>query len=243
MTDTISPSNPRRRPNSPRAPGMSLRAAVGEVAKVYSRYSHGVFSKGELASALGMSAGSGSFLSKSAGLRDFGLIEETSGGEQVSELFKAIYQAPPGSGELKRAALAAIGRSSVFARLLQQFQSKVPDDAALALRLETQERFNRDRAQIVASAFRSSLTDYGLIDGAGNVLPVRDEIAVAPSDADLEQSSNALGIATEPGLFRVEIPLGPGRRAVALLPEDITAADARRIAAVLRAFAEGDDLT
>jgi hypothetical protein len=49
-----------------------------------------------------------------------------------------------------------------------------------ALRLETQERFNRDRAQIVASAFRSSLTDYGLIDGAGNVLPVRDEIAAPP---------------------------------------------------------------
>jgi hypothetical protein len=62
-------------------------------------------------------------------------------------------------------------------------------------------------------------------------------------DVDLEQSSNALGIATEPGLFRVEIPLGPGRRAVALLPEDITPADARRIAAVLRAFTEGDALT
>lgn len=240
MSEASPPVTLRRRPNSPRAPGISLRAAVGEVAKAYGRYSHGSFSKGELASALGMSAGSGSFLSKSASLRDFGLIEEASGGEQVSELFKAIYQAPPGSGELKRAALAAIGRSSALARLLQQFQAKVPDEAALALRLETQERFNRDRSRIVASAFRTSLSDYGLIDGAGNVLPVRDEAQAPPPAVDSGQDLSPTPIESEANLFRVEIPLGPGRRAVVVLPDDIAATDVRRITAVLRGFTEGD---
>lgn len=240
MTDD-SAAPARRKPNSPKAPGIDLRSAVAEVAKVYSRYSHGSFTKGELASALGMSAGSGTFLSKSAALREYGLIEDTVGGERVSDIFRSVYQAPLGSNEVKRAAMVSLRHSPALERLLQQFDAKVPDERALSLRLETQERFNADRAKVVATAFRRSLMEYGLIDQAGNLLPVRDDevtsqVETSPHKADDTDEDSEPG--PETGLFRVEIPLGAGRRAVLHLPDDFAQPDARRVNAVLRAYVE-----
>jgi hypothetical protein len=233
----------KKKPNSPKAPGTSLRSAVNEVTKIYERYSHGSFSRGEMASALGMSANSGAFLGKAATLKEYGLIDETGGSARVSDLFKAMYQAPAGSAELKRNALQAVKTPAVFARLLTQFSQKVPDVAALALRLETQERFNRDRAGAVANAFRTSMTEYGLIDGNGNVLPVRDGPVDARADADEEADDDAdvadpkMPALPTIGMFRMEVPLGTGRKAVLALPDDLTAADTKKICAILGAYA------
>jgi len=237
----------KQKPNSPKAPGTSLRSAVAEVSKIYQRYSHGSFSRGEMASALGMSANSGAFLGKAATLKEYGLIEEAGGSAQVSDLFKAMYQAPAGSAELKRNALQAVRSPAVFARLLTQFSQKIPDVGALALRLETQERFNRDRAEAVANAFRTSMTEYGLIDGNGNVLPVRDGPVDARADADEDGDDEAQddvtpapkggSVPVAAGMFRVEVPLGPGRKAILALPDDLGAKDTTRICAVLAAYA------
>jgi hypothetical protein len=38
------------------------------------------------------------------------------------------------------------------------------------------------------------------------------------------------------GRFRLEVPLGEGRRAAILLPEDLNSSDVKRIAAVLQAY-------
>jgi hypothetical protein len=234
----------KKRPNSPKAPGASLRSAVAEVSKIYQRYSHGTFSRSEMASALGMSSGSGAFMGKAATLKEYGLITEGGGAAQVSDLFKGMYQAPAGSAELKRNAMQAVRSSSVFARLLQQFNQRVPDEAALALRLETQERFNRDRALAVASAFRTSLNEYGLIDSNGNLLPVRDEHVVdAPparddrddrddDDDDVGDQGSKAG-----GRQRLEVSLRDGRRAVLIVPSDLTVRDTMKINAVLTALA------
>ena len=46
---------------------------MAEVSKIYQRYSHGSFSRGEMASALGMSANSGAFLGKASTLKEYGL--------------------------------------------------------------------------------------------------------------------------------------------------------------------------
>jgi hypothetical protein len=229
-------SSRKKKPNSPKAPGTSLRNAVAEVSKIYQRYSHASFTRGEMASALGMSSGSGAFLGKAATLKEYGLIDEAGGAAKVSDLFKAVYQAPLGSAELKRYALQAVGTPAVFARLLQQFATKVPDDGAIALRLETQERFNRDRAAAVAAAFRVSLADYGLIDGNGNVLPVRDEPIARDDESDAPEAAEASEL---PGSFRVEVPLGSGRKAVLALPEDLSASDTSKICAVLAAYTAG----
>lgn len=238
--DTAAPSGKRKKPNSPKAPGTSLRTAIAETTKLYTRYSHGSFSRGEMASALGMSGGSGAFMGKAATLKEYGLVEESGGQSKVSDLFKGLKSAPAGSAELKRNALQAVTRPTVFSGLLQQFPAKVPDETALALRLETAGGFNHDRALAVATAFRSSLLDYGLIDASGNVLPVRDDggrMAEGRSeDEGGESADNAVVLPSAPGLFRVEVPLGPGRRALLALPEDISEADTKRICAVLAAY-------
>jgi len=239
MEAPASTTRTKKKPNSPKAPGTSLRNAVAEVTKIYQRYSHGSFSRSEMASALGMSSNSGAFLGKAATLREYGLINEAGGSAQVSDLFKAMYQAPAGSAELKRNALQAVRSPAVFARLLQQFNTTVPEVAALALRLETQERFNRDRALAVATALRSSLTEYGLIDGKGNLLSVRDSAApeTTPDTEADESPADGLGAPNEPASFRVEVTLAGGRRAVLALPEDLSVSDTTKICAVLNAYA------
>jgi hypothetical protein len=239
MESPVTTSPRKKKPNSPKAPGSALRGAVADVSKIYQRYSHGTFSRGEMASALGMSANSGAFLGKASTLKEYGLITEAGGSAQVSDVFKAIYQAPPGSAELKRNALHAIRTAGAFARLLQQFNSKVPDEGALALRLETQERFNRDRALAVASAFRTSLSDYGLIDLNGNVLPVRDEpLDEVPGDPgedheEVDEPDAKVGS----GKQRLEVSLRGGRKVVLVVPDDLSIADTKKITAVLTALA------
>lgn len=226
---------------SPKAPGSTLRGAISDTSKLYQRYSNGAFTRGEMASALGMSSGSGSFFGKAATLKEYGLIDETAGDVRVSDLFKGLYQAPAGSAELKRHAYEAIRRPSAFARLLQQFSTKIPDEAALALRLETQERFNRDRAVAVAAAFRRSLGEYGLIDDNGNLLPVRDEAtpgAAASAGASIEavEPDDSDGVVGG-GRQRLEVALSDGRKAILILPDDVTLADTRKIGALLTALA------
>jgi hypothetical protein len=236
----------KKKPNSPKAPGIALRGAVAEVTKVYRQYSHSTFTRGEMASSLGMSSGSGAFYAKAATLNMYGLVEESGGKIKVSDAFKALHQAPASSAEMKRNALQAISKPVVFASLLRQFGQKIPDESAIALRLEMSERFNRDRALEVASAFRSSLADFGLIDGNGNVLPVRDEQdggVPGHDDEDDQQATTPGGgskvadIPAQPGTFRVEVPLANGRRAIVALPEDVSAADTTKICAILNAYA------
>jgi hypothetical protein len=244
MDDPTTATPRKKKPNSPKAPGTSLRSAVAEVSKIYQRYSHGSFSRSEMASALGMSANSGAFLGKAATLREYGLVIEGGGSAQVSDLFKAIYQAPGGSAELKRNALQAVRTPAVFARLLQQFSAKVPDDTALALRLETKERFNRDRAMAVASALRTSLSEYGLIDGKGTLLSVRDlPVIEAPSDEQAGDGEEADEPNTKVGAGnqRLEVSLRDSRKAVLIVPNDLTTADTKKIGAILNALAADYD--
>ena len=119
MTDETAAAR-KKKPNSPKSPGSSLRAAVSDVSKVYQQYSHGSFSRSEMASALGMSSGSGSFLGKAATLKEYGLITETGGSARVSDLFKSMYAAAAGSPDQRRYAWQAVRAPQVFARLLQQ---------------------------------------------------------------------------------------------------------------------------
>jgi hypothetical protein len=243
LTEETAPAR-KKKPNSPKAPGTSLRTAVTEVSKVYQRYSHGSFSRSEMASALNMSANSGAFLGKAATLKEYGLISEGGGSAQVSDLFKSMYAAAAGSIQLKRHAWQAVRTPAVFARLLQQFSARIPDETALAIRLESQEKFNRERALAVAAAFRTSLTDYGLIDANGNVLSVRDEPSTesprderGADDEDIDEPEAGRG----PGKQRLEVALRDGRKAVLILPDDLTTADTRKISALLNALAADYD--
>jgi len=77
------------------------------------------------------------------------------------------------------------------------------------------------------------MAEYGLIDGSGNVLPVRDDIAGGDQDEPEEKQPET---PAGPGLFRVEVPLSGGRKAVLALPDDVTGPDVAKICAVLTAY-------
>jgi hypothetical protein len=215
------------------------------VARIYDRYSHGSFSRGEAASAVGMSASGGAFAGKLGALKDYGLVDEAPDGLRISSAFMQLRANPASSVEGRRAALAAIRRSAVFSRLLDQFAVRVPDVAAIALRLETQDRFNKDRANVVADAFRKSLSDYGLIDAGGSVLTIRDdprsESEERRPDDDPEDAAGQARADGATSRVRVEVPLGPGRRALLFIPDDLTASDLRRLKGVLAAYVEDDE--
>lgn len=228
-----------RRTLSPRAPGITLGDAIKDVGRAYDRYGHGQFSRGELASALGMSASGGAFAGKYAALNEFSLVDDLGGRLRVTNTYMTLRSSSPGSPEARVAALSAIQSSNAFSRLLAQFPQRVPEVAAIALRLETQERFNPQRASVVAQAFRESLTEFGLVDGLGNLL---DVVAAAADDPGISAPVPAPGPpsqetgAVPAGQFKVEVPLGDGRRANLYLPDDLATVDVRKIRAILDAY-------
>ncbi len=239
----VSESQSRRRTRSPKAPGISLQDALREVDKVYGAYGHGAFSRAELASAMGMSAESGAFLNKVGAVRDYGLVDGRGDDMRVTDLYRSIYAASQaGTEDVGSHALSAIRSSGVLAGLLQEFPNRIPDVGAIAMRLENKERFNRGRARVVAEAFRSSLVEFGLIDGPGNLVRGRSKedpdgrslSTIEPRGAAPDRSGEVTGA----GSFRIEIPLGSGRRAVLSLPDDLAESDVVRIGAVLRGFVD-----
>ena len=94
----------------------------------------------------------------------------------------------------------------------------------------------------MAVAFRTSLTEYGLIDGNGNVLPVRDD---QPSEAsrddrdpdEADDEADEPDLPKGPGRQRLEVALRDGRKAVLVLPDDLTVADTKKVTALLTALA------
>lgn len=136
--------------------------------------------------------------------------------------------------------MRAIRSASLFGRLLQQSPGKVLDEAPLAMRLERQERFNPERARQVAHAFHSSLADYGLIDGHGNVIPVRDDEAQEERTDEVDDETapedSVVPVMKSQQMQRVEVALPDDRLAVVMLPREVGTTDIRRICAILQAY-------
>jgi hypothetical protein len=125
---------------------------------------------------------------------------------------------------------------------------RVPDEAALAMRLEGSERFNSERARQVATAFRTSLSEYGLIDANGNVLPARDDPETEQlrddrrDDRDDDDGGDdEVDASKGPRRQRLEVALRDGRKAVLVLRDDLTTVDTRKISALLNALAADYD--
>jgi len=230
----------KRKGRSPKAPGVSLKAALREVDKVYDAYGHATFSRAEMATAMGMSPASGALLNKIGAIREYGLLAGRGAAMQVSDLYRSLHGALQAGGEDTREhALAAIRSAAAFRLLLEEFPNRIPDLPVIAMRLENKERFNRVRARIVADAFRSSLAEFGLIDSSGNlveVLPKPDADSAGLPVGERPEAIPTIGPMSVPGSFRVEIPLSAGRKAAMTLPDDLSEADVARIRAVLRGY-------
>jgi hypothetical protein len=229
-----------RKPKSPPVPSKNLEGCIADVQKLYGEYSHGTFSRSELASALGVSASSGPFATRLSSLRQFGLIEPVGTDYKVSEKFMALNSNARDSAAFKTAALDVIKLPATFRELLDDFPSKLPSKDAVASRLETQKKFNKEAAVRAAAVLEESLRYAGVLDGSNNILPVRDGGAghdkyVTKETDDTTDDTPDLGSASTTAALRVEVPVGD-RKVVVHYPHDLTADEAKKVGAVLAAI-------
>jgi hypothetical protein len=230
-----------RKPKSPAVPSRDLKAAFEDTKKLYNTYTHGTFSKSELASALGVSATSGPFAGRFFSLKEYGLIEGSGDSLRVSGRFITMKDEPPTSAAFKRGALEAIKGSTIFAELLSEWKTKLPPREAVATRLEQQKKFNPDRAKEVASVLEESLRFAGVLDPSNNILPVRDDrgggLEDEHRDHERDDEHDDLGGDGAAGVhLRTEIPVGAGRRVVVSYPPDLTGEEATKVGKVLAAL-------
>lgn len=230
----------RAKPKSPPVPSRNLEDALADVKKLYQQYSHAPFSRGEIASALNVSATSGPFGGRLFSLKEYGLIDQNGSDYKVSDRFMMLHGSTPASSEFKTAALAAIRDSETFRELLDEFRSKLPPVDAVARRLETQKRFNSERAKTAASVLEESMRYAGLIDGNNNVLPIRADGA-PPGDQEQPGAGDDDGGPPPPEPprkddLRVEVPVGEDRKVVVYYPRDLTGEEATKVGKVLSAI-------
>jgi hypothetical protein len=234
-------STKSRKPRSPATPSRPLGDCVSDVKKLYAEYSHGKFQKAEIASKLGLSAGSGPFAARLFTLKEFGLLEQSGSDYSVSDSFMVLNSSDQADAKFKSAALAAVRKSDVFQELLDEFKTKLPSIEGIATRLENQKRFNADRAKVAAGVLEKSLRYAGVLDNSNNILPIRDtpggdgaagasgEDPVHGEDLGVDQKllSDTLG---------VEVPVGDGRKVLVRYPHDLSAEEAKKVGAVLAAI-------
>jgi hypothetical protein len=211
----MTPQQKTRKPKSPPVPSKNLEGCMADVQKLYAEYSHGSFSRSELASALGVSAGTGPFAARLASLRQFGLIESSGTDYKVSENFMVMNSNGRDSAAFKTTALRVIKLPSSFRELLDDFPSKLPSKDAVASRLETQKKFNAEAAVRAAAVLEESLRYAGVLDGSNNILPVRDDGSrgggAKKQDDPREtkdENPDLGGGGTSTAALRVEVPVG-----------------------------------
>jgi hypothetical protein len=236
------------KPKSPPTPSRPLGDSIADVKKLYAEYSHGTFAKAEIASQLGISATSGPFAARLFTLKAFGLIDQNGADYTVSSKFISLNSTDSGDAKFKQTALAAIRGSDTFRELLDEFKNKLPSVDAIASRLETQKKFNADRAKTAASVLEKSLRYAGVLDSSNNILPVRD----GTSDSGNSKGNGSTGRAQEtrvvedssvvhndgplpPDTLSMEIPVGESRRVVIRYPRDLSSDEAKKVGNVLNA--------
>lgn len=231
-----------RKPKSPPVPSRNLERCMADVQKLYKEYSHGPFSRPELASTLGVSAASGPFAGRLSSLRQFGLIEGQGSDYKVSQTFIVMNSNGRDSAAFKAEALRTIKAPSTFRELLEQYTSKLPSKDAIASRLETQKKFNAEAATRAATILEESLRYAGVLDGSNNILPVRNGgVGRAGDDHDDERNEtndetpDLGGAGDSAAALRVEVPVGD-RKVVVQYPRDLTADEAKKVGAVLAAI-------
>jgi len=229
-----------RKPKSPPVPSKNLEDCVRDARELYKEYTHGTFSRAEIASTLGVSSGSGPFAQRLFSLREFGVIEGNTSSYKVSENFKRINAASPDTPEFKAAAFAAIKNANTFRDILVAFPNKLPSQETIASRLENEKKFNPDRAKQAAQVLEASLRYAGVLDGNNNILPVRDAPHRAASGDEPDDTPEFEEERRDKGAnLRTEIPVGnaeDGRKVVVHYPPDLTGDEATKVGNVLKAI-------
>ena len=236
------------RAKSPNAPSYSLQECLEDTRKVFRIENQVATSRESIAEHIALAPQSGPFNRKLSSLRQYGLLEAIGKDLRVSDLFIRIEHAT-GETERCRALREALGRPTVFQRLLSQYeQTGLPSDINLTNQLIIKQRFTKKNAEVVSRAFLDSSRFAGL-----GLLRPQTASSPLPSQAPHTSPEEALALApplpsqppsppframSDTSLCRQEIPLGTGRRAVVELPEDIKPEEIQRLMRILQALAD-----
>jgi hypothetical protein len=239
------------RQKSPNAPAYSLQDCQEDARKIFRAEGQVPVSRESIAEHLSLAAQSGPFNRKLSSLRQYGLLDPMGKDLRVSDLFLRIEHAPDES-ERRRSRREALGRPTIFQSLLAQYEnSGMPSDMNLTNQLVLKYRFTKKNAETVAKAFLESCRFAGLSQGRPSLAssypppppspPTASELASLPEQPTKEGLMEYIRPKEEvKSLCRQEIPLGPGRRAVIELPEDVQFAEIAKVIRVLQALSGSD---
>lgn len=241
-------STKTHKPRSPAVPSRTLEDCVDDVKKLYEEYSHAKFTKSEIGSTFGVSAATGPFRQRLFSIKEFGLLDESGGNYSVSDTFRTLNSTDHSDAKFKQAALDAIRQSEIFREVVDSASGKLPSLSAVAHRLETQKRFNAERAKKAANVLEKSMRFAGVLDNSNNILPVRDTggggAAVDEDEHDHATDGDRRngrrhdhGDGTfGPDTLSVEIPVGEDRKVAIRYPRDLSTDEAKKVGNVLSAI-------
>jgi hypothetical protein len=245
-----SDEQPKSRQKSPNAPAYNLQECQEDTRKIFRVEGQAPLSRESIAEHLSLASQSGPFNRKLSSLRQYGLLDPIGKDFRVSELFLRVDQSYD-EADRRRALREALGRPAIFQSLLAHYEnSGLPSDLNLTNQLLLKYRFTKKNAETVAKAFLDScrlagifqnrypsfpppspslphsLPDHSPPPGSSLPTPPLSPKPVAPPTSG----------DTRLLLCRQEIPLGPGRRAILELPEDVTNDELTKIIRVLQAL-------
>ena len=232
------------RPKSPNAPAYSLQECLEDARKIFRVENQVATSRESISEHLSLASQSGPFNRKLSSLRQYGLLEAIGKDLRIGDLFLRIEHALDET-ERCRALREALGRPTIFQRLLAQYeQTGLPSDINLTNQLIIKHRFTKKNAEVVSRAFLDSSRFAGL-----GLLRTQ---AMSPLPSPPPSPSPETFIPPPPVsrpygdpppsptnvLCRQEIPLGAARRAVIELPEDVKPEEIQRVMRILQALAD-----
>lgn len=246
----IQPSEqPKSRQKSPNAPAYNLQECQEDARKIFRVEGQAPLSRESIAEHLSLASQSGPFNRKLSSLRQYGLLDPIGKDFRVSELFLRVDQSYD-EADRRRALREALGRPAIFQSLLAHYEnSGLPSDLNLTNQLLLKYRFTKKNAETVAKAFLDSCRLAGIFQNRYSSFPSPLSPPFPPlpdhplSSGSSPASSLPSKSVTSPTsgenrllLCRQEIPLGPGRRAILELPEDVTNDEMAKIIRVLQAL-------
>jgi hypothetical protein len=231
------------RQKSPNAPAYSLQECLEDTRRIFRIENQVPLSRESIAEHLSLASQSGPFNRKLSSLRQYGLLEPIGKDLRVSDLFLHIDHATD-DNDRRRSLREALGRPAIFQGLLSQYEnsgSGLPSDLNLTNQLLLKHRFTKNNAETVAKAFLESARSAGLnpprafhLPSPSLPFPTSPVEAIKPHDIHLEPPRSLQD--EQPAQCRQEIPLSPGRRAVLIVPENITPDEIAKIVRVLHAL-------
>lgn len=228
-----------KKSKSPPSPSYGLEDLFDNTEILYGEFGRNSFNKEEIASTLGQSSTSGPFKNRFFSLRELGLIEsaDESGDEfKVSDRFIQMRTKERESAAFRRAAREAIESASVFQTVLEVYEGKLPSQDNVANRLESDHGFNPKKAQTVARVLEESMHFAGVLDENNNILPIREPDAETDSEDEPEDETPGKPHRAPEEHLTTEVPVGENEVVKVVYPQDLSAADAKKVGAVLAAL-------